>query len=74
MVEAFHVEELAVKGVVRLIQHRTHRRHLGVFEHRIPARLFVFHPGPHALTVCLTFGGADVVDKAAESLPERHHP
>src|SRR5215831_13231735 len=37
MVEAFHGEELAVDGVVRLVQHRAHRRHLRVCEYRIPA-------------------------------------
>src|SRR4029434_10470289 len=37
MVESLHGEELAVDGVMRLIQHRAHRRHLRVCEHGIPA-------------------------------------
>ena len=32
MVEPLHGEELAVDGVVRLIQPRAHRRHLGIFK------------------------------------------
>ena len=43
MVGTFHGEELAVDGVVRLIQHRAHRWHLGVGEHRIPAGFTTFH-------------------------------
>ena len=38
VMETFHGEELAVDGIVRLIQHGAHRWHLRVFEHRIPAR------------------------------------
>ena len=74
MMEAFHHEQLAVHGVVRLIEQRTHRRHLGVFEHRIPARLFVFHPGPHPFTVFLALSGCDMVDETAQSLAKRDHP
>ena len=37
MMESFHGEKLAVDGVVRLIQHGAHGRHLRVFKHRIPA-------------------------------------
>ena len=39
MVEAFHGKELAVEGVVGLIQQRAAHGHPGVFEHRIPPRL-----------------------------------
>ena len=41
MMETLHGEELAVDGVMRLIQHGAHRWHLRVFEHRIPAGFFV---------------------------------
>jgi hypothetical protein len=34
MVESLHGEEFSVDGVVRLIQHGAHRRHLRVCEHR----------------------------------------
>jgi hypothetical protein len=44
VMEAFHGEKLAVDGVVRLVQNRAHRRHLRVFEHRIPPRFFVLEP------------------------------
>src|SRR5262249_35163918 len=36
MMEAFHGEKLAVDGVVRLIQHGAHGRHLRVCEHPYP--------------------------------------
>ena len=65
MMEVFHHEELAVDGVMRLIQHGTHRRHLGVFEHRIPARFFVLKPTLHTLAMILSNRGRDVVRKVA---------
>src|SRR6267378_715854 len=51
MVEAFHGEELTVDGVVRLVHHRAHRRHLRVFEYRIPARFFVLEPVANTLAM-----------------------
>jgi len=39
MMEALHHEEFPVDGIMRLIQERTGHRHLGISEHRIPARL-----------------------------------
>src|SRR5438128_9368597 len=74
MVKAFHREELAVDGVVRLIQQRAAGRHLGVCEHRIPARLLGLEPLTHALTVLLAYSSRDVIGKAAEPLAQRHHP
>jgi hypothetical protein len=38
---------------------------LEVFEHRIPARLFVLNPTAHLLAVFLTHRGRDVGDKVA---------
>ena len=64
MVEPLHGEELAVDGVVRLIQHRAHRRHLRVCEHGILAGFLLLKPVPHALTVLLAHGGGEVIDKA----------
>src|SRR5262245_38784758 len=53
MVEALHGEELAVDGVVGLIQQRAAGRHLWVGEHRIPPRFLGLKPAPararHAL-------------------------
>jgi hypothetical protein len=72
--EAFHVEKLAVHGVMRLIERRAHRRHLSVFEHRLPTWLLVFYPASHPLAVLFALSGRDVVDKSAQALPKRHHP
>ena len=58
-------EELPIDGIVRLIQHRTHRRHLGVFEYRIPARFLICKPMPYALTMVLANCGGDMVGKVA---------
>jgi hypothetical protein len=74
MMESLHGEERAVDGVMGLIQHGAHRRHLRVFEHRIPARLFVLKPTPHALALILSNRGRDVVRKTAQALAQRHHP
>ena len=74
MMEAFHHEQLAVHGVVSLIQQRAHCWHLRVFEHRTPTRFLVFHPGPHPFAVFLALSGRDMVDKTAQSLPKRDHP
>jgi len=60
MVEALHGEELAVDGVVRLIQHGAHRRHLRVGEHRIPPRFLGLKPAPHALAMRFSHRRGDV--------------
>src|SRR5882762_4265173 len=65
MVEALHGEELAVEGVVRLIQHGAHRRHLRVCEHRIPARFLCLEPVAHTLAVLFANGRGDVVGTVA---------
>ena len=74
MVESLHGEELAVDGVVRLIQHRAHRRHLWVCEHGIPACFLFLKPVLHAFTVLLAHGGGEVIDKATETLAQCRHP
>ena len=74
VMEAFHVEQLAVDGVVRLIERCAHRRHLRVFEHRIPPRFLVIYPVPHAFAVFLAFRRRGLVHKTAQSLPKRHYP
>jgi hypothetical protein len=65
MVEAFHGEEFAVNGVMGLVQQRAHRRHLWVFEHRIPARFLVLKPAPHALAMRSSHRRGDVSGKVA---------
>jgi hypothetical protein len=71
--EALHREELPVHGIVGLVQHRAHRRHLGVFQHRLPARFFVLHPVAYTLAVLFAHHRRDVIDKMAESLAQCHH-
>ncbi len=68
MMEPLHGEELAVDGVVRLIQHGAHRRHLRVFEHRIPAGFFVLEPVANALAVRFSHCRGDVIGKVAQAL------
>ena len=38
MMEGFHHEEFPIESVMRLIEQGARHRHLGVCEHRIPAR------------------------------------
>ena len=45
VMEALHHKQFAVNSIVGLIEYRAHRRHLRVFEHRIPARLLILKPG-----------------------------
>ena len=65
MVKAFHHEEFPVDGVMGLIQQGAGHRHLRVFEHRIPARLLVLEPAPHALAIGRPRRVGDVVGKVA---------
>src|SRR6266446_1150822 len=60
MVEALHGEELAVDGVVGLIQQRAAGRHLWVGEHRIPPRFLGLKPTPHALAMLFSHSHGDV--------------
>src|SRR5262245_38251580 len=73
MMEAFHREQLPLDGVMGLIEQSDRGGHLRVLEDRIPARLFVLEPAPHALTIGLPSFMSHVVSKVAEPLPQRHH-
>src|SRR5919198_6148744 len=44
MMEVFHHEQLAVEGVMGLIQQGAGHRHPGVFQHRIPAGFLLVKP------------------------------
>jgi hypothetical protein len=66
MVEPFHSEELAVDSVVRLVQHRAHRRHLRVFQHRILARFLVLEPAADPLTMLLSHRRIDSIGKVEQ--------
>ena len=74
MVEVFHHEQLPVDGVMGLIQQGARHRHLGVGEHRIPARLLLLEPAPDALAVGFPCALCHAVSKVAEPLPQRKHP
>src|SRR6266852_8616847 len=51
VMKPLHREELAVKGVVGLVQQRAAGRHLWVFEYRIPPGFLVLEPVAYALAV-----------------------
>src|SRR5467141_2238883 len=74
MVEAFHGEEFAVDGVVRLIQYSAHRRHLRVCKHRIPAGFLVLEPMANALAMRFSHRRGDAIGKVAQALPQCHYP
>ena len=65
MMEPFHREQFPLDGVMGLIQQGAGHRHLRVCEHRIPARLLVLKPAPHALAIGRPSRGGDVVGKVA---------
>src|SRR5262249_40403460 len=73
MVEALHGEELAVDGVVGLIQQRAAGRHLWVGRHRIPPRFLGLKPAPHALAMLSPHRRGDVSGKVAEALASCHY-
>jgi hypothetical protein len=72
--EALHHEQLPVDDVVGLIQEGAGRRHLRVFEDRIPACLLVLDPAPHALAIGRASRGGHVVGNATQPLAQRKHP
>jgi hypothetical protein len=74
VMESLHREQLAVQGIVRLIQHCAHRWHLGVFEHRIPACFFGLKPVANALTVRFAHCRVDAIGKVAQTLTQCHYP
>jgi len=67
VMESLHREELAVHGIVGLVQNRAHRRHLGVFEHRIPPSLLLPEPVANALAMLSSHRGGDVIGKTVVS-------
>ena len=74
MMETLHGVELAVDGVMRLIQHGAHRWHLRVCEHRIPASFFVLEPVANALAMFFAHRRGDAIGKVAQTLAQGHHP
>ena len=65
MMEPLHREQFPLDGVMGLIEQGAGRRHLGIFKHRIPARLLVLNPVAHVSAVLFTYRRRNVVDKAA---------
>ena len=61
MMKRFHHEQFPVDGVMRLIQQRAGHRHSGVFEHHVPARLFLLEPLAYALAIGCSSRGSDVL-------------
>ncbi len=49
--ETLHREEFSLDGVVGLIQQDAGHRHLGIFQHRIPAGFLVLKPLAHTMAV-----------------------
>src|SRR5262249_304166 len=74
MMEAFHGEEFAVDGVVRLIQHGAHRRPLWGCEIRIPSVLLALEPSAHALALRFALRRSDAIGKVAQALAHCHCP
>jgi hypothetical protein len=74
MMKGFHHEQLPFDGVMRLIEQGAGHWHLGVFEHSIPARLFVLEPVSYALAIGRSSRGGDVIRKATQLLTECKHP
>jgi hypothetical protein len=73
MMESLHREEFPLESVMRLIQQGAGRRHLGVFEHRIPAGLLVLKLPSDAFPVDCPSRRGDVVDKMTQSLAQCKH-
>ena len=63
VMKPFHDEQLPLDSVMRLIQQGAGCRHLGVFEHGIPAGFLLPKPAPDALAVGGPRRGGDVVHK-----------
>src|SRR5262245_37640156 len=65
-------KSLRSMALCRVIQYRAHRRHLRVFEHRVPARLFVLEPPADALAMVLSHYLVDAIDEVAQPLAQCH--
>jgi hypothetical protein len=63
--EALHREDLALEGVVGLIQQGARHRHPGGFKHRIPTGFLVLKPAPPPLTIGGPSRGSDVIRQVA---------
>ena len=74
MVKRFHHAQLPLDGIMRLIQQGAGCRHLGGFEHGIPAGFLLPKPAPDARAVGGPRRGGAVVHKVTEALAERQHP
>ncbi len=70
MLEALHHEQLALKGVVRLIQEGARHRHPGGCKHRIPTGFLLVPPALHPRTIGCASRSGDVLDKVAEPWPQ----
>jgi hypothetical protein len=73
IVKPFHREQLPLDGIVGLIEQGARHRHLGGFEHRIPARFFALELLSYALAIGRSGRSGDVSRKATQSLPECKH-
>jgi hypothetical protein len=65
MVKPFHREQLPIDGIVGLVEQGVGHWHPGVFKDRVPARLLVLEPLPHALAVGRPSRGGDMIGKVA---------
>jgi hypothetical protein len=65
MMEALHHEELAVHGVMGLIQPGARHRHLGVFKDCIPASFLVLKPAPHTGAIGCPSRSGNMISKVA---------
>jgi len=74
MGEALHGEEVAVEGVVRLLQHGAHRRHRWGCAHRIPAGLLALEPRADARAMRFAHRRGDAIGPVAQALAPCHSP
>src|SRR5919202_5091656 len=74
MMETLHGEELAVDGVMRLIQHGAHRRHLRGWEYRIPAGAFGLEPVANARALRFSHRRSDAIGTVTPARAHCHHP
>ena len=74
VVKPLHGAEFPLQSVMRLIQHRAGHRHLGVCQHRIPARLLGLQPLPYTVAVGRPGGVGAMVGKGASPLAQSNYP
>jgi hypothetical protein len=56
-----------------LIEQRAGHGHLRIGEHRLPARLLLLHPAPHARAIRWPSRGGDVIGKVTQPLAQGKH-